>query len=196
MWILFPASITNQPHMKHKFFLFLSLICTLAAAQATLFTYTYTGDPYTSSTNPDIPGLRLTDRITASFTMDDSLWGTELHNEFAVILFSGPIDGEYANRITTDLFGRITSWGISGDSSGIISASVGLEDGSGFDYMAGVRFTQGERLDEARVDYTPGSPSRWTMASVPDAGSSTLAMLGMALFALGTISRRPHHRPN
>ena len=143
---------------------------------ATAFVYTYTGDSFTSSTSPDTPGLRLSDRITTSFTIDDSLWGTHLNTPDLAPLASGPILGSYSTQFTTDLHGQILSWGISGDGPGFDSGSYGLEDGSGRDFMAGERFSQGERYDVALIDYAPGSPSRWSFAPVPDGGSSALML--------------------
>jgi hypothetical protein len=165
--------------------LLLALTCLgLAQAHATLYTYSYNGDPYTSSTNPNLPGVRLIDRLTSSFIIDDSLWGTEAHNAFLAPLRSGPYEDAYATRILFDATGQILSWGISGDGAGFDSLTRGLLDGSGLDFFAGVRMTNGEHYDAASVTYPVGSPSRWVirpvLQSVPDSGSSALLLAGAA----------------
>jgi hypothetical protein len=165
------------------------LLLTLGVAHATPIVYTYIGSPYTETTDPDLPGYTLNDRLTASFTIDSSLWGIEDVQIFWGSVSSGPISLFDSGRITTDAAGAVLAWTLTGSSAGHDIITTGHLDGSGVDANFGtaILVTDGVPIaGGAQVIYPLGSRipgSSWSFASVPDV-SSSLSLLSLSLIPL------------
>ena len=122
------------------------LLLTLGMAsqtQAIPVTYTYMGSTYTESTFPNVPGLTLNDRITASFTIDSASWGTEVNPAILNNISSGPIAlMENGARVTTDPTGAVINWSLGGAAPGKDIFTGGNVDGSGKDAIFGDTFVE------------------------------------------------------
>jgi hypothetical protein len=166
----------------------------LGQAHATPYLYTYTGSHYsadalfTNSASLNQPGFTLQDHVTASFTLDSSLWGQELA-PFGATLSSGPYTQGQSGSILTDDSGFVLAWKI-----GVFDAAFKIMTrrelgGSGYDWIWTDPVHHLPFEGSTAVEYESGASNPgWTFSAVPDTGGTfSLLFLSLGFLLVGKL---------
>jgi hypothetical protein len=160
-----------------------------ASVQAVPTTYVYTGNPFTSAlcdyttsdfvtamvtlAAPLADNMALGSVTPLAFTLSDGVQTFTINTATTLSTF----------RFQTDASGVITGW----DIEVFTDANRGILTVSG---VAGLVTTDGGGgTDVNNRARNRNAPGEWTVASVPDAGSS-IALLSLSITALGVAARR------
>jgi hypothetical protein len=176
-----------------------AMLCLASASRAVPITYTYIGSTYTDTEVPDASGLTRKDCLSVSFTMDSSLWGSDVRLSFYDVpglINSGPYQvGFDSANFTTDLSGGVVAWSLFGAGPGLDIFTQGSADGSGRDLIS----IDNRTIHGGASVYYQSSPRNWRIDGVPGASRVPETLpIGYAfatVFGLLAISRRSVRSP-
>lgn len=171
----------------------IALACLLVSATgawADGFTYTYTGNDFTSASAP----YTTSDSVTASFVLSSPLPPNlyDFTSEAPLVISYTMSDGvqtftnlnsEFVFNLKTDSLGNITEWAIAAAQLGYSYNEIGTENGMPPEY--GINDSTSFYGANAQI---LGDAGTWSpFINAPEPG--TLVMLGIGLFGLAGVSR-------